>query len=527
MRQMKKIIQHERKTFINGKLIGKYVGYINQVDSDPSDYDVYDIEILSGEILLSEFHGNVQKYDEVDKAWKNQRKGHPIYNAKIPDNIPVKLSNINGETRTFELAIGEKQLKKVELSRQVYDGDKVYGDISAEISGFVTHYDHEEVTIIVPKKKGNDIPPFKTKERTGHTQKTKGLIRHQYKNSDNTRYWGKWQPQASEKSPDQGCLEVLYEIIYLILLALFIIPIIVYGWRILLPIALVLGIAYLLPYIGGIVFNIFRWFFHLASLAILLALGIGIFHLLMGLIERPTINPPLAQDEEEEITEIQYDPVMQDSLIVHHRIWQDYEGKEYEMDIKIRKSSYLSARNYRNSLSFPSTLGVDYNQMVNQLYRNDSGMLDLVYESLDSLKNEHNLNANEFAKVVVSMIQDIPYTLILSDGCTAYLYNDNWLRDYLNSGQACEGNVKYGILSPIEFLGSLNGDCDTRTLLLYTILSHYNYDVVMLKSDIYMHSILGVNMQSEGQTKVIDGTPYVLWETTAKNLPPGFIDQNM
>ena len=71
-------------------------------------------------------------------------------------------------------------------------------------------------------------------------------------------------------------------------------------------------------------------------------------------------------------------------------------------------------------------------------------------------------------------------------------------------------------------------DCDTRTLLLYTVLSHYDYgDVVILKSDIYMHSILGVTQFSSGQTKVINGKfSYLLWETTAKNLPPGFIDQN-
>ena len=40
---------------------------------------------------------------------------------------------------------------------------------------------------------------------------------------------------------------------------------------------------------------------------------------------------------------------------------------------------------------------------------------------------------------------------------------------------------------------NLKGDCDTRTLLLYTILSHYNYDVAV-SSEFYGHSILGINL---------------------------------
>ena len=517
-----KIVRHERRTYIKGKIQGKYIGYVNLAASKTSEYDIYDIEIVSGEIFISEFHGDIQKHDEVDKAWKKQLDDHPVYNAKIPDNIPVKFANINGENRTYTLALNDKKLQNVNLSRQVYDGDKVYGDISAEISGFVTHFDEEKINIIPPPE-----PPFKTKERTGKFEKKDCLIRYEYYYSDRTTYWGAWERITTGECAGPGCWEVLRDLISILLLVFFIIPIVVYGWRILLPIALIAGIIYLMSSLGSIVFNAFRWFFYLASLALLFALGIGLLNLIMEIIESPRIDPPLAQDEEEEVTQIQYDPIIQDSLIVHHRIWQDYEGNEYEMDIKVRKSNYLSAQSYRDNLSFQATTDIAYNQMVNQLSKHDAGNLDLVYQSLDSLKQKHGLTSAKFAEVVVSMIQDIPYTLILAEDCNPYSYSDAWLRDYLQSGEACKGDVKYGILSPIEFLGSLDGDCDTRTLLLYTILSHYGYDVVMLKSEIYMHSILGVNLPSSGQTKVINGKPYLLWETTAKNLPPGFIDQNM
>ena len=209
-----------------------------------------------------------------------------------------------------------------------------------------------------------------------------------------------------------GCWETC-DLISIPLLALFIITIVIYGWRILLPIALIAGIIYLC--LHSTLCLMLSLVFFLASLALLFALGIGLLNLIMEIIESPRIDPPLAQDEEEEVTQIQYDPVIQDSLIVHHRIWQDYEGNEYEMDIKVRKSNFVSAQSFRNNLSFPGTTDIAYNQMVNQLSKHDAGNLDLVYLSLDSLKQKHNLTSVKFAEVVVSMVQDIPYTLILAE----------------------------------------------------------------------------------------------------------------
>lgn len=50
--------------------------------------------------------------------------------------------------------------------------------------------------------------------------------------------------------------------------------------------------------------------------------------------------------------------------------------------------------------------------------------LDLVYSKLDSLQSQNSLNKIQFAEVIVSLIQDIPYSLILSDACDASIYND-------------------------------------------------------------------------------------------------------
>jgi hypothetical protein len=67
------------------------------------------------------------------------------------------------------------------------------------------------------------------------------------------------------------------------------------------------------------------------------------------------------------------------------------------------------------------------------------------------------------------------------------------------------------------------GDCDTRTLLLYTILEHYNYDVALMSSEYYSHSILGVNIPVNGTAYYYQNQRYVLWETTSPNLSAGVL----
>jgi hypothetical protein len=126
--------------------------------------------------------------------------------------------------------------------------------------------------------------------------------------------------------------------------------------------------------------------------------------------------------------------------------------------------------------------------------------------------------------MIVSFVQDIPYALVLPENCDPNLYSDNFIKQYLNSNNAkCDGFEKFGINTPVEFLATLNGDCDTRTLLLYTILAHYNYDITLLSSELYSHSIIGINLPLEGKSYDYANQKYILWETTAPNIKPGIL----
>jgi hypothetical protein len=153
--------------------------------------------------------------------------------------------------------------------------------------------------------------------------------------------------------------------------------------------------------------------------------------------------------------------------------------------------------------------------------------LPKIYAMFDSIRNTNRMDDIKFAKLITYCIQDIPYTLILDNACDRKIYNDEFIQGYLSSGGNCEGYVKFGIYSPVEFMGNLKGDCDTRTLLLFTMLNHYNYDVAMLGSELYRHSIIGVNLPIEGVSKIINGKRYVIWETTEQGIPPGVIPKEI
>jgi len=62
---------------------------------------------------------------------------------------------------------------------------------------------------------------------------------------------------------------------------------------------------------------------------------------------------------------------------------------------------------------------------------------------------------------------------------------------------------------------------------LYTIFSHYDYDVALMSSEYYGHSILGINLPLNGIAYTYQNQRYILWETTIKNAKPGNIPEEV
>lgn len=216
---------------------------------------------------------------------------------------------------------------------------------------------------------------------------------------------------------------------------------------------------------------------------------------------------------------------LEEKWIIHDHEWKDLSNHAYKAALKVRDVDFKSTAALREN-SYIDYTGDDvayWESVYTMLYHLDKDKLNEVYAMFQRLSKKYELNRIETAELVVSCIQHIPYHLVLTDECEADLYKGQYAETALNNGVPCVPNVKYGVHSPVEFVATMKGDCDTRTMLLYTILSKLKYDVVILGSTLYAHSILGVNLPVSGKFKKHKGIKYFVWETTATDYKPGML----
>ncbi len=200
------------------------------------------------------------------------------------------------------------------------------------------------------------------------------------------------------------------------------------------------------------------------------------------------------------------------------RIWQDYLYSFYCMDYTVKDQSYNSSRKFKNDFpvyfgshkdSYAKIWGILYAEMIN----NDSELIQQVADSLQSLEKHKTLDRDQFADVVVTMVQDMEYVFILdADDC-----------DDVNNRFDCVGNQKFGIHTPTEFMYTQQGDCDTRCLLLYGVLKELGYRPKIAVSDAYLHAMLLVDVSGPGDYLTHLGEKYYFWETTAMGWKPGIL----
>jgi len=244
-------------------------------------------------------------------------------------------------------------------------------------------------------------------------------------------------------------------------------------------------------------------------------------HLLFALIG-------MFQDEITSLEEVEYiedTPIehsSSDSLGVwHHRNWVDqYSANEYNVSYTFLDANAKSSTKNRTMFEPPAgsySLYENYWGSVYQfLVNNDSTSLQQINDSLFQVQKNKKLNRNQFAEMLVSFVQDIPYSYILQEECSFY-----------NNDSPCVGLQEFGILSPVEFLYSLHGDCDTRTTLLYSLLTHFGYKTVVFISKEYAHAMLGVELQSTGDYIRHKGIKFYFWETTNTGWKSGEIPEGM
>lgn len=203
------------------------------------------------------------------------------------------------------------------------------------------------------------------------------------------------------------------------------------------------------------------------------------------------------------------------------RSWHDYAYKDFCTSYYSEDSSYRQSLEFRRQMHSNPLLTENryWYTIYNNLYYNDFDKLKPLADSLIAISEARGLNRNEFANMVVTFVQDIPYSFIKDGGSCAGE----------DPGFDCVNNQRFGLLGPVEFLHTLKGDCDTRTVLLYTLLKHFNYSPIIVNSWKYLHSMLLLDVATSGSYLEHKGQYFYFWETTAKgwqagDMPPDMTD---
>ena len=499
----------ERRTYFTGILKGKYYGELDPALDNNTNETIYNFSIYEAQVDL--LKADFIKWNENNREPLEKFKDKKIYQAPLPPKISLHVLDLN---KTFLAEVWEPKIIFDDNSiynHQIEDKE-VFGEIEAEFSAYFKH--EEEVIEYLDAPPLPEIPfpvvPSMPVLNLGNAPKGKKFNEGK-----------EGQPWKNQDLNSQGCLTSLWDFLGIILLLCITIPLLIYAW----PIVLIFGVFLLGSYLISLFANVFRFLGNI----ILGAFGILLLGLFIGAIvssfNGESVIQPRPVDATPEVVDNDLSPeppptIYGDSIISHHRNWQDYSGNNYAGIFQVNFSDYKSSHNFRNNYPDELYSENDYNKFIAQVYLLDKQPLTAVYHMLDSINETNSLTQQEFAEVIVSSVQHIPYTLLLDKSCS-YSYDDEFIRDYLQSGEECIGNVRFGILNPAEFIATLKGDCDTRTVFLFTLLNHFGYDVAILGSRLYAHSIIGINLPYQGTYKLIKGKKYYVWETTGKDFVPG------
>jgi len=293
-------------------------------------------------------------------------------------------------------------------------------------------------------------------------------------------------------------------------------------WKYALVVFGIIAIFWLIGFLGRLLFRFVIAILSWISIVLLIAF-VSIWFLTRNKVEESklekkkyediclsdTINIP--EDGQNDNTDSISGDSLKSACLYNSLQWTDFQNKQYSFNYKLLVNNFVESRKFRSKLS-----GNEWNSIYRAMYLNDYKLLSEIYQKYDSLKA--GLKSMDFARLIVSSIQEIPYTWILPGSC----YDAPNKEQINQSGFRCLGNVlNYGVQSPLEFMANQKGDCDTKTLMLYTILKHFKYDVCILVSTVYEHAMLGINIPASGKFIVFRGIKYYAWETTVKGMDMG------
>jgi hypothetical protein len=209
--------------------------------------------------------------------------------------------------------------------------------------------------------------------------------------------------------------------------------------------------------------------------------------------------------------------------------WWDFIQNKYALNYGTSATRYFESTQFHEQQfkAIKATNNLEfYGQLYRQLDLNDVNKLDSIVVKLKQNAKRKHLNSIQTAEMVCTFVQEIPYFLVHDFDCKTAVSesNSDFMIEYHRSNKPCLPEVPGGVQSPYEFMHNLKGDCDTRSLLAFTILRSMDIPASVWISEAYGHSVLGVGLPvSTGFYKEINGVKHYAVELTAKGFRLGMI----
>lgn len=519
-----------RKTFVKGRFSGKFHADIIKNLKDNGDF--FDFKIYEAEVeILNSSRNEVQRIDDENSIKVEQRQ--------MPEEV-FFYKRIGDEKLYYDIKFENPVFRNFQFisKLQQNEGEEAFGTIEADFYGYLVDFVTEERYRKIYKKINlvKCERCIQTTEKTGNVERKPNKFREEfYCKGKKEKYWGEWEDNVEPPPPDvingnkitlvedwikknnSPCLRNLLLAVGVIVLSL------VFG----LGLPFTIGLIWLIYIVYKCYFHWIRYFAYLFGLLFLFGLAYSVFNTDWSQKPRTYIPHPKEEQKEQRVRPelIKVINLISDNdngsnaVINREMTWYGYNGEEYKANFSIKKSDLDASRNFKNSLT-----PVTYESILYNIESHDSNKINDVYEMFNKIKKERNLNDKKFAEMIVSFIQYMPYYVVLERSCNPDDYQEQMIKDLIkeNPGR-CAPNQAFGITTPLEFLVTGQGDCDSRTLLAHTILKHFGFNAAILSSDVYSHSILGINLPYNGQVFEDGSSRYALWETTDKNFKPGII----
>lgn len=529
-------ITTETRIYIKGSVRVKYWAAPEQPINSSFDTELdYKINPTEAIVIINE--KDIHPSKETPLNFQRAFKESAIFSMPIPQPVRCEITGENGK-EYFELSLQDIRIKDIKLEGITKHDHCSYGTLTGVLYAYSPKFTQEEVEETVMECFG-ETGKVEQKNESGSI-----YFRKEYYHPDCSTYWGNWilLPKArtytSAKNsrqkvdipsslPASGC--GIFAWIIALLTILFISP------KLFIFFLLLIGSG-LLFYHGSSILSSLTRLLSFAGLAILLfflaAAVRSIFNSHKTYIPKTekTASVKTTRSVRQPNPEVDSATATTDTLITHFLKWEDYASQTYEGNISITSTALYNANINHGYLNrnFYSEIGEVYEAMLTY----DSSQLQYLYQPFDSIRMANNLDEVSFSQLLVSAIQSLPYFLVVDKGCNDN-YVDDFTRNYLANCKTdcCIGYEPFGVRSPVEFLSDLKGDCDTRSLLLYQLFSHYNYDVALLTSSYYKHAMIAVSfaedVNQQGVYITINDQRYYLWETTARGLNYGEVSSSI